>query len=246
MANGNYSLSTIQKKIEDFIREQVGTKKIVIGLSGGLDSSVVVKLCVNAIDKDRVFGMILPSKYTPTEDMDDAINLAIKLQIASNIVYIQPIVDSFLKEINHNERSEGNIAARVRMAILYNQAFMNDGLVAGTSDKSELYSGYFTKNGDGAADFLPIADLYKTKVRELAKHLEIPSKIIEKRSSARLWDNHFAEEEMGITYEELDAILASLIDEHKAPLVITDRVQLVMDMIAKSEHKRASPNRCWI
>jgi NAD+ synthase len=107
--------------------------------------------------------------------------------------------------------------ARIRMNILYYHASVNGYLVAGTSDKSELFIGYYTKFGDGAADIMPIANLYKTQVRALAKYLKVPQAIVDKKSSPRLWDNHLAEEEIGMGYETIDPILHLLIDSRSQP-----------------------------
>jgi NAD+ synthase len=134
------------------------------------------------------------------------------------------------------------------MNILYYHAAVNDYLVAGTSDKSEFYVGYFAKFGDGAADILPIADLYKTEVRELGKYLDIPPVILQKKSSPRLWANHLAEQELGMDYETIDPILQMLVDKKLKPALVAkklalsiDKVRKVKNMIDKNAHKRMVP-----
>jgi NAD+ synthase len=142
--------------------------------------------------------------------------------------------------------------ARIRMNLLYYHAGINQYLVAGTSDKSEIKIGYFTKFGDGAADILPIADLYKTQVRALARHLQIPAEIVEKKSSPRLWDNHLAEEEIGLNYETIDAILY-LLDRKAAAKTIAKKlgipakqVDKIKEMMDKSSHKRSLPSTAHV
>lgn len=177
-------LTKVSKKIERFISYYVSkcsAKGLVIGLSGGLDSSVVLELCVNALGKSRVLGVVMPSNVTPKEDTAHAIELAKSLGIKYHIRDITTLLDKYEQALPEDKRARGNLTARIRMNILYYYASVNDYLVAGTSDKSELYIGYFTKFGDGAADIMPIADLYKTQVRALAKQLGIPQAIAKRK-----------------------------------------------------------------
>nr|AFK24931.1 NAD+ synthetase [uncultured archaeon] len=221
------------------------SRGVVIGLSGGLDSSVAAKLCTLSLGKDRVCGLILPSSITPKRDIDDAIDFANELGIKHKVIDIRPILDRFMEVLPADKRAEGNLAARVRMSILYHFAYTKKNLVVGTSDKSELYIGYFTKFGDGGADLLPIADLYKIQVRALGRFLGLPPNILEKKSSPQLWKDHLAEEELGITYETLDPILHLLVD---VKLTVRDaakqlgvpisQVKKVQEMMDRSAHKR--------
>jgi len=249
--NKDDSQARISEKIQQFVSDYVSrnsAKGLVIGLSGGLDSSVTLKLIVNAIGPRRVLGLIMPSDTTPKEDIHYALELAKSLEIEHHKITITPIIKMYEKVLPINKRARGNLMARIRMNLLYYHAAINNYLVVGTSDKSELFIGYFTKFGDGAADILPIAELYKTQVRTLAKHLSIPEEIINKKSSPQLWDNHLAEDEIGIDYETLDSILHSLIDR-KLDLKSTARklqiqlnqVKKVKEMIDKSQHKRKLP-----
>ncbi len=219
-------------------------KGLVIGLSGGLDSSVVLKLCANAIGAARVLGLVMPSSSTPQEDIRDAVALAKSLGIDYQVIDLDPIMESYSQVLPEDKRARGNLSARVRMNILYYHAAVSGYLVAGTSDKSERKIGFFTKFGDGAADILPIADLYKTEVRELALLLKLPRDIIEKKISPRLWENHLAEEEIGMTYETMDPIL-QLLEKKKKPQEIARKLKVslsdvrkVKEMVEKSEHKR--------
>ena len=247
MAHKANDLGVVSNEIERFISNYVSrsaAEGIIVGLSGGLDSSVVLKLAVNAIGSSRVHGLIMPSIATPEADTTDAIDLAKMLRIKHEIIDIQPIIESYAKVLPDNERARGNLAARIRMNILYYHASLGSCIVAGTSDKSERLLGYFTKFGDGAADILPLADLYKTKVRRLASFLKIPAAIVEKKSSPRLWKDHLAEEEIGYSYDQLDPIL-QLIEKKKMPMAVArkldmslDDVKRIKEMVDKSAHKR--------
>lgn len=244
------NMGSISRQIERFVSSYVSessAKGFVIGLSGGLDSSVVLKLCANAIGAERMFCLIMPSSSTPEEDIKDAADLAKSLGVRCEVIDLAPIIEKYSQVLPEDKRARGNLTARIRMNILYYHAAINGYLVAGTSDKSERRIGFYTKFGDGAADILPIADLYKTQVRELARFLQIPRVIIEKKSSPRLWENHLAEDEIGMTYETIDPIL-QMLDRKKKPQEIATKLKLplsnvrkVKEMVEKSEHKRNPP-----
>jgi len=174
----------------------------VIGLSGGLDSAVAAALMSQ---KGEVYGVLMPTKATPQRDIEDAITLADQLGITYSIIPIDEIVAKFPG--SYDPKVRGNIAARVRMTVLYTLANESDLLVVGTSDKSEYELGFFTKWGDGAADIYPIIHLYKTEVRQLAKELGIPKSIIDKPSSPALIEGQTAEGEIGFSYDEIDSML---------------------------------------
>ena len=240
----------ISNKIEKFISAYISkssAKGLVIGLSGGLDSSVVLKLSVNALGRSNVLGLVMPSDITPREDTTHGIDLAKELRIRYYIIDIHPIVQKFEEVLPENKEARGNLMARIRMSILYYYAGVNRYLVAGTSDKSEVQIGYFSKFGDGAADIMPIAVLYKSQVRALARYLGVPAVIVQKKSSPRLWENHLAEEEIGMDYEMIDQILHLLVDKKISPRdvirnlgVSTKHVNKVKGMIEKNLHKRRS------
>jgi NAD+ synthase len=254
MVNLDYAKAS--KLIREFISGYVSkssSTSVVIGLSGGLDSSVVVKLCVQSLGKDRVFGLILPSKFTPKQDIDDAVGLADELGIRHEIIDIEPMLDKFMNVLPADRKAEGNLAARVRMSILYHHAFIKKSLVVGTGDKSEACIGFFTKFGDGGADLLPIADLYKIQVRALGKYLGLPPDILQKKSSPRLWKDHLAEGELGIEYEILDPILYLLVDKKTAGKDIARQLRIpisqvdqVLEMVGKSAHKRQTAQVCHL
>ncbi|MGH9974503.1 MAG: NAD+ synthase [Nitrososphaeraceae archaeon] len=205
---------TVCNLIEKFIKYELhgaNREKVVVGLSGGLDSSVTACLAVRALSNKSVFSVILPDlPITPNSDVDDATELANSLHIEYKIMNINNIKSEFLSCLPTNTYAEGNLAARIRMCILYYYSFVYNGLVLGTSDKSELLLGYYTKFGDGAADLFPLGDVYKTQVKRLAEYLELPLSVRQKKSSPRLWKGQTAEKELGANYDEIDEILKSL------------------------------------
>jgi len=240
---------TVSKGIERFISDYISessVKGLILGLSGGLDSSVVLKLCVNALGPSRVFGVMMPSDNTPKEDVEHAIDLAKSLGVKYRVIDIVSIMKKYEEILPADKRARGNLMARIRMNILYYYAAINGYLVAGTSDKSEVEIGYYTKFGDGAADIMPIAGLYKTQVRALAKFLDLPPDIVEKKSSPRLWADHLAEEEIGMDYETMDQILYLLVDRKASPEdaakrlgIPAEQVNKIKDMMEKNLHKRS-------
>ncbi len=248
----------VSKRIEGFIKEifeRSGASVIVIGMSGGIDSSVVVCLCSRAVGPEKIHALFLPTNVTKKEDYEDASSVAKMLGIDLEVIEITPIVDTF-KEVfskcGHFDESDrislGNVMARIRMITLYYHANRLNGVVAGTGNKSELLVGYFTKYGDGGVDFLPIGDLYKTQVRQLARYLGIPERIIKKVPTAGLWAGQTDEGELGITYDLLDLILHGLVDLGMSPEEVAEdlsipleRVLHVKRMIESSEHKRQLP-----
>ena len=202
-----------RETIQCFIKKVVSgssAEGIVIGVSGGIDSAVVLTLCVNALGADRVFGLFMPTKFTPKEELDDAILLCKKLKVKARTVYLDPLIDAFqgysgLYPVT--PLTAGNLAARLRMVTLYYYANQMNYLVAGTTDRSEYFLGYYTKWGDGACDFEPIVHLTKSEVRSLGAGLDLSPSIVERKSSPRLWADHEAELELGVTYAQIDALL---------------------------------------
>uniref|UniRef100_A0A7C5YV57 NH(3)-dependent NAD(+) synthetase n=1 Tax=Ignisphaera aggregans TaxID=334771 RepID=A0A7C5YV57_9CREN len=246
----------VVKRISQFLEEMLAKTNMngyVIGLSGGIDSTTNLYLATKALGKERVKALIMPdSEVTPKEDIEDAVSIAKILDVEYYLFDISEIIKSFSKTLpffdaNHNI-SIGNLRARVRMVSLYYFANRFNLLVIGTSNKSEILLGYFTKYGDGGADVLPLGDLYKTQVRDLAKFLGVPEKIISKPSSPRLWKNQLTENELGLKYEVIDSILYLYIDKKMdiknialSLNISIDSVINIIKRIHKNEHKRRPP-----
>ncbi|MGB9169403.1 MAG: NAD+ synthase [Nitrososphaeraceae archaeon] len=240
--------------IVNFIREEVQkrrSKGIVVGLSGGIDSSVVGVLAVKALGNKKVFGLILPdSSVTPESDTKDAIKLAKNLKINYKVIQLKKIKKELAKNLPKNKMAVANLLVRLRMSVLYYYATVKHSLVLGTGDKSEIMLGYYTKYGDGGVDLFPIGELYKTEVRSLAEYLEIPIKIINKKSSARLWKGQTAEKELGIEYEEIDKILQFLENKNikpslsASPIITKRKILKVKLLIEKNQHKQEMPPLC--
>src|SRR3989338_3884041 len=223
--------------------------KSVIGLSGGIDSSLSAYLAAKAIGNNNLFGILMPEiGVTQRSSIDHAIKIANIIKIKYTI---QPI-NEFLKPFNKLRWQQNKIAvintkARIRANILYNYANSNNALVIGTSNKSEILLGYFTKYGDGAVDIEVIGDLYKTQVYELAKFLGISEKIINKVPTAELYPGQTDEGELGASYDKLDAILRLYIEEKNSINTIIKKgfnkkiVENIIERIKLNEHKRTMP-----
>jgi len=235
--------------------EKAGADGVAVGVSGGIDSAVVAALCAKAIGKDRVYALILPDKETTSqEELQDAREIASMFAGRASEIELADIYAAFARKIpDYAEGARipnGNLKARIRMCVLYYYANKFGLLVAGTGDKSEIALGYFTKYGDGACDFLPIGDLYKTEVKEVARFLGIPARIIEKESSPGLWPGQTAENEIGLNYSEIDNLLRAFeagesVEKAAERLGIrTDIAQRIKLMTENSAHKRAVPEVC--
>ncbi len=239
--------------IESFIAHHLkesGRKGFVIGISGGLDSAVVAKLCSNAVGPSKVLGLMLHDNVTADGDRKDARSFARSLGISYREIDIAPVVDSFKRSLKLKAAQKtaiGNIKSRSRMTILYNVAALENRLVIGTANKSELACGYFTKFGDGGADFMPIGDLYKTQVSEMAATLSIPKRIVEKVPAAGLWKGQKDEDELGIAYPDLDRILLGLELQFEDDVIARKtglsqvKIAKVRRRVESSIHKRKMP-----
>ncbi len=212
----------------------------MLGLSGGVDSSVVAALAKEAIGRKRVLALLLPI-YSHKGDLRDAKAMVKKLGIQSKIIDLSKAYDNLVKILPAADSiAKANLKPRLRMSILYYFANSLNYLVCGTGNKSELMTGYFTKHGDGATDILPIGDLLKREVRALATELRIPQRIIVKPPTAGLWPGQTDEGEIGITYPELDDILERW-EKKSRQVASSKKVNKVKQMIKNSEHKRQGP-----
>lgn len=245
----------VETKIRRFIKDYVeksGAEGIVLGLSGGIDSSTMAALSALAIGGDKVLGILLPEQetYNP-KDIEHAKLVAEKFGLKTETIDITTTLKSIYSTIPifkpEDKLSKGNIKARTRMIYLYYYANRLSLIVCGSSDKSETMIGYFTKWGDVAADISPLMDLYKTQVRKLAQHIGLPKEITAKPASPALWPGQLAEEELGIKYETLDLILYGLEHFMKAE-EIAKQMSIKKDLVDKikkrwqvMEHKRRMP-----
>ncbi len=235
-------MERLAQRLISWIREQVeaaGLKGVVVGMSGGLDSSVTAVLCRRAFPQNAL-GVIMPC-YSSETDVDHARLIAQKFGIPVTTVILDPVFDSLREALpsegfapETQQIAEANLKPRLRMLTLYYLGNRWRYLVVGTSNRSELEVGYFTKYGDGGVDIEPLGNLTKSQVRDLARHLGIPEEIIQKPPSAGLWAGQTDEGEMGLTYEELDRYLTT----GEAGEEVRQRIEA---MSLSSDHKRRTP-----
>ena len=232
--------SELAEKLVTWIRERVlagQCQGAVLGMSGGVDSSVAAVLCHQAFPQNTL-GVVMPC-YSSPEDEEHALALASKFSIAIKTVPLDSVFDSLLKvlpESAHpaNQIAEANLKARLRMLTLYYFANQFGYMVVGSSNRNELSTGYFTKYGDGGVDILPLGNLLKAQIKDLANFLGIPEEIISKPPSAGFWAGQTDEDELGLSYDQLDRYLAN----GEAPEAVRVRIE---SLIATSQHKRLPP-----
>ncbi|HSG45472.1 MAG TPA: NAD+ synthase [Anaerolineales bacterium] len=227
---------------------RVGYNRAVIGLSGGIDSALSCVLAVEALGRENVLAVRMPYKTSSPESLTHAQLLIEQLEIPSTTIEITNMVNPlFALDANITKLRKGNIMARERMIILYDQSEVFKGLVIGTSNKTEILLGYSTQSGDAASAINPIGDLYKTQVRQLASALNIPSEIGDKAPSADLWEGQTDEGELGFAYEDADELLYLLIDQRYSPQECVDLgfdadfVDTVVTRIRRTQYKRMQP-----
>jgi len=236
-----------------FIRaqlQQAGFPRVVLGLSGGIDSALVAYLVAEAVGAENLLAVLMPYRSSSPASRADAEEVVRRLGCASELVEITPMVDAYFGAPGREDASalrRGNAMARVRMIVLYDHSVTWGGLVAGTGNKTEALIGYTTLFGDSACAFNPIGDLYKSQVRQLSEAVGVPAEIIRKAPSADLWPGQTDEAEVGFSYAEVDRILWRLVDRRLTPdevvaegfdAALVDRIDR---MVAGAEFKRQVP-----
>ncbi len=225
--------------------EKTGLKKVVVGLSGGLDSAVVAVLAHHAFG-ERLLCVKMPSQFSSQSSLDDADELCEKFGIQSETRDISALLEAYGID-GLSPLRVGNLSARFRMVNLYDVSAREGALVLGTSNKSELMLGYGTLFGDLASALNPIGDLYKTEVFALARHIGVPDSIVNKAPSADLWEGQSDENELGYTYEQLDGVLKRYIDERWTENELLEKgyekelVKMVIKRIYQNQFKRRMP-----
>lgn len=251
-------LAVRRERIEEFVTEiirDVAADGVVVGMSGGVDSTLATTLAVEALGPERVTPLVLPSLKSAESHVRDARMAAADLGLDPITIQLRPLVDMFEGVVmpwiddDTDKHALGNVTARLRMACLYYTANRLDRLVLGTSNRTELLLGYFTKYGDGAADLRPLAGLYKTEIRALAAAVDVPPRIIEKPATADLWVGQTDETDLGAPYGLLDIILHKLVDENLSIAGTADELGISTETVAEyaemhvaTRHKRHQPS----
>lgn len=241
----------VEKVLVNFIKDSVfknNFKNGIVGVSGGVDSTVILALTQRALGSDFTFALLMPYKLSSADSLSSGKEICSQLHVEYEIVDISPSVDAYFERFSTDNRVLiGNKCARERMSVLYDFSVRKKALVVGTSNKSEMLIGYTTIYGDSAAAFLPIGDLYKTQVFALAEYLQIPEEIIRKKPTADLWQDQTDEGEIGVTYRELDEILYNLVERRKRGGEIEKMgysrttIDKIKNMIIHSQYKRTMP-----
>ncbi|MFH1470421.1 MAG: NAD+ synthase [Candidatus Micrarchaeota archaeon] len=244
------------KRIAGAIRDYVkasGRKGVALGVSGGVDSAVCAILAKKALGSRNVLGLMMPNGNLFPEEVEDAKEVCRRTGIRNKTINIRPaveILESIVSSVGGKKPGNvevGNIAARTRMVVLYGAASSKNYLVLGTGNKTELLLGYFTKYGDGGADILPIGDLYKWQVRELARDVGVPEKIVEKPPTAGLWSGQTDEGELGLAYPFADKVLSMFLEGGMNGRDIIkevgskEKVKKIHKAVTSTSHKRSPP-----
>jgi NAD+ synthase len=251
MAELSINADLVSGILTKFVRDEVlkvGSKGVVVGISGGVDSALSAHLAVAALGPAAVTGIAMPYRQSSASSLDDARLVASQLGIELLVLEISPQIDAYFASFpDADPTRRGNKMARERMSILYDVSATRSALVLGTSNKSELLLGYSTLWGDGAHALNPLGDLYKTQVFQLAKHLGLPKRVVDKAPSADLFAGQSDEADLGFSYQEADRILFRLIDERRSPAEVAESgldqalVAVVWERVRSSQFKRRQP-----
>lgn len=240
-------LSTLAGEIASWLRESVqraNATHLVLGLSGGVDSAVVCALAARAVGSEKVIAAIMPI-HSDEQDTLDAEMVAVAFAVKPVFINLVPAYEAMLSALEPQRdnlaisalsMARSNTKPRLRMTALYYLSQLHNGLVVGTGNKVELSIGYFTKYGDGGVDLLPIADLTKSEVRALALELGVPKSIVAKPPSAGLWPGQTDEDEIGLTYDQIERAIQSASNDDQGEETVANRVR---EMIVRSDHKRS-------
>ena len=238
----------VERWLVDFLRDELvrrrGIENAVVGVSGGVDSAVVAYLCARALGPDHVLGVRMPYRTSSTESFEHGALVIKDTGIRDRVIDISDAVDGYLKnEPDATPLRRGNVMARTRMIVLFDQSAKIDGLPIGTGNKTERMFGYFTWHGDDSPPINPIGDLFKTQVWALARHLGVPAQIVEKPATADLIRGQTDEEDLGITYARADRILNRLLMGYTVEDIIAAgyppaEVELVKRRIDSTHWKR--------
>ena len=241
----------VQKVLKSFIQKEVhgaGFQRVVVGISGGIDSAVACYLAADALGAENVLAIRLPYRTSSADSLEDAQKVVDATGVQSLTIPITELVDPLINRFPEmNGLRRGNIMARTRMIILFDQSAAFNGLVMGTDNKTEALLGYTTVHGDAACAFNPLGDLYKTQIRQLGKALGIPESIQIKPPSADLWEGQTDESELGFTYAEVDPLLHLLVEQHATPGeciqagYTREFVEMIIQRVHRNRFKRLLP-----
>ena len=243
--------AVVERILVGFIRDEVrkvGFERVVLGLSGGIDSALSAALAQRALGAENVIPVIMPYRTSSRESEQDARAVCQAFGLEPDVVDISDQIDSYFARFPDADRGRrGNKMARERMAVLYDMSWAHRALVVGTSNKTELLLGYGTVYGDMAHALNPLGDLYKTQVWALARHLGVPERVIDKPPSADLWEGQSDEQELGFRYAVVDVLLYCMVDERRTRPELRsmgfedDFVDLVAGRVRDSQYKRRPP-----
>lgn len=252
------NVALTERVLVRFLREEthrIGMQRAVLGLSGGIDSALVVELAARALGPENVLAVAMPYRESHPDSLRLAIESAEHAGVVLETVDISPMADAYLAlhedlgdtSLEAVRLRRGNVFSRLRMVTLYDRSARDGGLVFGTSNKTELMLGYGTQHGDMASGINPIGDLYKSQVVALSRHLGVPSGIIDRPPSADLWDGQTDEDELGWSYDAIDALLFRMVDRRHAPEVLEqegfqrDFIDAIARRVRLNQYKRRPP-----